>query len=421
MPQKRLTDRALKGLKADPSGKQIDWWDTRPSARGFGVRVSGKPGAVIKSFNLLYRFRGVQKRLKIGRYPEMPLRDAYTLALQALGDVAKGNDPAVTRDADRAAGTFATLADEYIERHAKPTKRSWKEDQRMLNKDVIPLWGTRKAKDISRADVRDLLDGLVGRGESTVRHIQALVSTVFNFAVSRGWMDASPCARIQRVGGSRVRERVLSHDELRKIDAAATADKNQDLATMLRLELLTAQRGGEIRRMRFSDLQIPAGALDSNSDETIWWTVPAEHAKNKKANRVPLSATAVKLLRSYIEARRSDCVFPSPRFTNRPYSPMALQKYKDRLREASGIADFNPHDLRRTAATKLGETGRFTEFLIDRLQNHIHGRKKVTATYQKYDYADEKVDMVIALERIYNGILAGHDASAKVLAFPKTA
>ena len=68
------------------------------------------------------------------------------------------------RKEERDAPTVAALADEYLEKWAKPRKRSWREDTRILQKDVLPAWGHRKAKDITRRDVIGLLDDIVDRG-----------------------------------------------------------------------------------------------------------------------------------------------------------------------------------------------------------------------------------------------------------------
>ena len=98
----------------------------------------------------------------------MTLADAHKAHAEAMKKVEQGIDPgaeAVTERAEeRQAPTVAVLADEYLEKWAKPRKRSWREDERILQKDVLPEWGRRKAKDITRRDVIRLLDGIVDRG-----------------------------------------------------------------------------------------------------------------------------------------------------------------------------------------------------------------------------------------------------------------
>ena len=86
----------------------------------------------------------------------MSLGEARKKALTIRNDVAKGVDPATVRQAEREAQSFGELADIYIERHAKPKKRTWREDQRILDRYCRP-WHARKATDIQRHEVAELL------------------------------------------------------------------------------------------------------------------------------------------------------------------------------------------------------------------------------------------------------------------------
>jgi hypothetical protein len=78
-----------------------------------------------------------------------------------LAQIEDGVDPGLERknikQADRDAISVKELAGEYIEKYAKPEKKSWRKDQEMLNRDVIPTIGTRKARDIRKRDIVALL------------------------------------------------------------------------------------------------------------------------------------------------------------------------------------------------------------------------------------------------------------------------
>src|SRR5262249_47285866 len=60
------------------------------------------------------------------------------------------------------------------------------------------------------------------------------------------------------------------------------------LAALLKVRVLTAQRGGEVARMRWADVDLDAG----------WWTIPGEHTKNGEIHRVPLTDDAIQLIKS---------------------------------------------------------------------------------------------------------------------------
>ena len=155
----KFTDKKIQNLKPKP--QRYEEWE----GNGFGVRVTPRG---VRSFVYLYRFEGKARRLTLGTYPTMTLADAHKAHAEAVKKLEQGIDPgAVTvseRRENREAPTVAALADEYLEKWAKPRKRSWREDQRILEKDVLPLWGERKAKDITRQDVIRLLDGVMDRG-----------------------------------------------------------------------------------------------------------------------------------------------------------------------------------------------------------------------------------------------------------------
>jgi site-specific recombinase XerD len=103
-----------------------------------------------------------------------------------------------------------------LEKHAKPNKRSWKEDQRMLYKDVRPSWGKRKAKNITRRNVIQLLDKIKERGSPIVANrTLACVRRMFNFAIKRGLLDSSPCIMIEAPAKENRRDRYLSTAEIK--------------------------------------------------------------------------------------------------------------------------------------------------------------------------------------------------------------
>ena len=162
MTKKRLTDRAIKLLKS--CNERFEVWDS--SAPGFGVRVSP---AGRKSFIYLYRFEGRPRRVTLGVYPRMSLATARTRQAEARELLEeKGRDPGAElvkgKRANREAPTVNDLADEYMEKWAKPRKRSWREDERQLNANVLSLIGRKKAASVTRRDVIQIIDAIVERG-----------------------------------------------------------------------------------------------------------------------------------------------------------------------------------------------------------------------------------------------------------------
>ncbi|MEO7135445.1 MAG: Arm DNA-binding domain-containing protein [Vicinamibacterales bacterium] len=101
---------------------------------GLALRVT-PTGA--KSWAVLYRHRGRLRRLTLGALKAIGLAEARTRARTAIAAAADGADPAAAKQGARRVETIADLAADYIEKHAKRKKRSWREDDRMLRADIL--------------------------------------------------------------------------------------------------------------------------------------------------------------------------------------------------------------------------------------------------------------------------------------------
>ena len=155
-----LTDRTLRTLISSTQHRHDCWDSILP---GFGARFS--PGGHC-AFVVRYRAGGRLRRFTIGPYPRVSLADAREKARDVMREAHHGSDPMADKIETRRAETFAELADEYIERHAKK-KKSGREDIRLLlgsphkkktgkvpHVPLVKRWGVRKVKDIRRRDVR---------------------------------------------------------------------------------------------------------------------------------------------------------------------------------------------------------------------------------------------------------------------------
>ena len=336
MPRAKLTAHAVQRLRP-VGGQRTEYFDE--FLPGFSVRVapSGR-----KSFCVLYRRGRRLRRYTLGRYPPLSLSQARTMAKAALAEAAMGGDPAARKIEERQAGTFGELAAEYLERHAKPNKRSWKEDQRRIRKNLLPILGPALAKEITRADLRRLLEDIVHRpAPAEANQTHALIRKIYNWAISRDLVEDSPCRGLPRPAKIRHRHHVLSEGDIRKF-WSALSHESLVVASALKLRLFTAQRGGEVITMHWDDLELDAR----------WWTIPAERSKNGLPHRVPLSDAAIDLLRE-LEDTDSPWVFPSP---NGEGHIRSTQKAIERIWNQAGI-ELRGHDLRRTAASFMTSMG----------------------------------------------------------------
>lgn len=407
----KFTDASIRSLK--PKSERFEKWET--NGRGFGLRVS--PSAR-KTFLFMYRYFGVSRRMTIGVYPAMTLSEARTAHATARQKLEKGIDPGrelvEKRKGERDASTINGLIDEYIELYAKPKKRSWSEDSRMLKKDVLPRWGNRKASEIKKRDVVLLLDQIVARGAGVVANrTLRLLRTMFSFAVKRGILDFSPCSNVDAPNTETPRERVLGEDEVRKIwFGLDRAQMSEGTRLILKLLLLTGQRNGEVVGAEWKE-------FDLNKQ---WWIIPGERIKNKKTHRVFLAQMAVDILKDAKNlSGESKWVFPSIRgrhITPRAISqairnnseerPKGHPKHKPPYGNFFEVEYFVPHDLRRTVATIMAESG-IDEFHVAKVLNH--STPGVTAKhYNRHTYDVEKRKALEKWARKLESILSGKTA-----------
>lgn len=393
----RLTDSTVRALPPPAQGQATHWDATLP---GFGLRIAAGGS---RAWVVMYREQRGRKvrRMTLGHYPLLGLADARAKARETLAAVVQGADPAGAREQERGAATFAQVVEAYVELHAKPRKRSWRKDVYMFQRYIPADWNGRKAKDIARQDVLMLLDRLRLKTPVQANRVLALLRKAFNFAVAREFVVVNPCQAIERPTREQSRDRVLDATEIRKVWSALDAEKGRPGA-LFRLALLTAQRGGELRTMRWDDLDLTEG----------WWTVPSARTKNGLAHRVPLSPSALAILNQLHEdAGPSPWVFPTGRSdTDGPLT--TVQKLTARVCKRSGV-DFQPHDFRRTAATHMAGAG-VSRLVIQKILNHVeHG---VTAVYERHSYDAEKRAALVAWGARLGQIVSGDAARAKVVA-----
>lgn len=407
----KLTDRRLATVRPDPT-RRIELPDDKVPGLALRVTPSGA-----KTWTLRYRVeggrRGRLRRLTLGGYPAVSLVKARKAATTALGHVATaGTDPAAAKQAARLGETVGDLAQDYLARHAKRHKRSWREDERMLDAEVLPAWKTRKVKDLTRRDVRDLVEAIAERGAPIMANrYLALVRKMLNFAIQRDWIEANVASLIAKPGAERSRDRVLTDDEIQLVWAACGAERPA-ICTLMRLRLLTAQRGGELARLRWTDI------------EGNWLTLPTTATKNKLAHRVFLAPAAQRILNTLPRIEGCDYVFPGPSGT-RPVGDVkkAGRRIAARvlatLRETDATAeafDFRGHDLRRTAATKMADAG-ISQADIAKVLNHAEGGPRATMVYNRYAYDREKRIALETWARTLAAILERKDTAANVVPF----
>lgn len=401
MPQVLLTDRNVMSLAPKPGEPRAEFWDL--AIPSFGLRVTrptvkNKRGR--RSFFVMYRTpEGRRRRLTIGSYPAFTLAQAREQAREKLRLISESVDPQEVPPMERSV-TFADLAAEYLERHAKRKKETWRDDERRLRVELLPEWGPRPAREISRRDVILVLDRVADRGAPiSANRLRALISMVFNFGIGRDLVEHNPAHKVPRPGTEQAGDRALSDEEIRKLWSVLDRSDNLLMSGILKARLLTGQRTREVARMRWEDL---GGDV---------WRIPKTVTKNGKAHDVPLGPLALELLEQLRPLTGTQTwVFASPRKKGAPIAQ--IRRFLHEAVQKSGVI-FVTRDLRRTVATGLARIG-ISQLTVSKLLNHsIPG--VTDRHYDRHTYDAEKRHAVLTWDA-HLRTLVKHEKVASSLA-----
>jgi integrase len=369
-PRKRkLTELSVRKLRADPAGSYLIW-DTHQ--RGLALRVQ-PTGA--RAWKAIYSYHGRPRWLHLGDGNAIGLADARMLAAEAMLAVARGQDPAAEKRAERGAGSVAELAARYVEQYAKKNNKSWQQADALVRRYVLPRWGKLQASTITRADVRTMMARIAA--PVLANQVLAAISAIFSWAVKQEILPANPCKLVDR-NPTKSRERVLADSEVPRFWLAFD-DGGLVASSALKMILITGQRPGEVAHMRRE--HIGDG----------WWQMPGEPdlklgwpgTKNGATHRVWLPAPAQALLAELAHDAASGFVFSGAR--GRPVHGLdaAMRAICAKL----GVEDrVTPHDLRRTHGSTITALG-FGRDAMNRIQNHKEGG--IASVYDRHGYAEE--------------------------------
>jgi hypothetical protein len=271
------------------------------NAERYDESIIGRPGLVVrvwpsgkKVFMHRFKVRNLTFRITLGEYPAISLAKFLSLHQDQRDSLVRGENPATEAQreshARAQAPTVNALAQRYLEEHAKPNKRSWREDEMILDRDVLPRWGKLDARDITFVDVDTLLAKIKAnktRGITAHRKVLACVRKMFAFAVQKRILDSNPARGVVAGNPPNARTRSLSDSELRVLlHTLPSLPINELIKDALNLQLLTGTRIGE-----------PIGAHRREFDlEARELMIPGSRTKNRLPLCLPLTDAAMEIV-----------------------------------------------------------------------------------------------------------------------------
>jgi len=294
----RFTKNSVAAVTAPPTGTRTTCYDKEVPKLAVRVTPTGT-----RTFYVIKRAAGEMIWLKLGVFPDMTPEQARKEATKALGAFADGHNPAAARRALKQELSFGQLFSDYIERHAKPRKRTWREDEQKYRDYLEVSLARKKISRITRQDLASIHARITREGHPTVANrVKDLFSSVFGRAIEWGLLEHNPAKGI-RDNREKSRDRFLQSNELPRVFAALAEEPNEIFRDYFLLALLTGARRANVRAMAWVDLDLDRGE----------WRIPL--TKNGQPQNVPLVPEAVVILktRREVAAKGARFVFPASR------------------------------------------------------------------------------------------------------------
>lgn len=362
-------------------------------AAGDHITVEGAPGlrlvATASKRTWTYRYRspvdGRMRQVRLGHWPAMGLPAALAAWERVAAQRNAGGDPAAEARTRRRAAvverqvdafTVRRACDEYLSSYERlVAPKTYAEAARLLSLELGDL-ASRPAASITRADAFGLIDGMRDRPVLAIR-VRQLLGAIWDRALDAGqlaadvpnWWRLILRGQIKSRGAvvrgvhRGVAKRVLSEAELRVL-LPWLPNFTADIEDALTLYLWTCCRGGEIVSMDRDEI--------SEEADGLWWTIPRARLKMRRNPatvdlRVPLTGRAEAIVRRRLGATESRYLWPSvgrdPHVDQGVLSSAVWMRMPactlrpDYVRARLPVADWTPHDLRRTGRTLLASLG----------------------------------------------------------------
>lgn len=344
-----FTKAAINNLPIPEKGNRFEFYDSKK--KGLLVRVSPTGR---KTFQVYRWHQGKPVRVTICIWPDMTIENVRKESDRINAALADGENPNDKLKQQRQEMTFGDLFNEYLERHAKVKKRSWKEDQRQYEQYLAPL-ARKRLSTITKQDIATLHSKIGRSAKTAANRCLALISSVFGRAIEFGlWEGLNPCMGIKKFS-EQSRDRFLSADELSRFFQALEQEPNGTARDFFLVALLTGARRANVLAMRWSDLDL----------NTQTWRI--QETKNGTPQTVPLVGPVLEILQERRKKTLSFFVFPG-RKSGSGHLEEPKRAWK-RICQAAGIDGARIHDLRRTMGSWQAMTGASLP-IIGRSLNH---------------------------------------------------
>ena len=382
-----LTDTAIRTAK--PTDKAVKLFD------GGGLYLEIAPSGG-KWWRLKYRFQGKEKRISLGTYPTVSLKDARERREQAKRLIEQGIDPSNQRKEAKAAAaaieqeqntTFEAVARDWFSKKRNAwTPGHQKKILSRLENQLFPFLGAKLFSSLEPGDFLAAIQKAESRGAiETAHRLAQLCGQVSRYArivgltrydVAAGLTEA--LTPVQTNHYATITDPTEVGHLLRAIDEYAG---EPSICFALKVLPFVFVRSVELRGAEWREFDF----------ESATWIIPAERMKMKRPHTVPLAHQVITLLNDLHSLTGSGrYLFPSLFSASRPISDMGLLNALRRMGYAKGVMTI--HGFRSMASTLLNEQGYRADVIEAQL---AHGEKNaIRAAYNHAEYLPERRQMM---------------------------
>ncbi len=328
-------------------------------AKEYELRDTVVPGFLLKVtpagrkiFMVQYRTNaGERRKPAIGRFGELTVEQARSIAQDWLADVRKGKDPSAEKTAARDAPSVKELCTKFMEDYSKPKNRARtvKSNQGYIDRHIIPQVGALKVREVTRSDVSGLITRMK-KTPVTANRVLSCLRKMFNMAEVWGFRDdgSNPCRHIPKYPESG-KTRLITDDEMvRLFDYLERADveglEHPFLTLGIRLQFAFAARMAEIIRMEWE-------WVDLVNRRVVW-----PDSKTGEISK-PMTEDVFTLFSTAPRLEGSPYVVPSIFKPERPMSQDTYSKGWKRILERAGVPHLGTHGIRHRATTEIANSG----------------------------------------------------------------
>lgn len=350
----------------------------------------------VAAWVLRYRLAGKQREKTIGRFPDIGLKRAREIATDDRARIQQGIDVAREKQVDKreavTAWTVRQLAADYEEKVLAGLAAATIASRKQKIRDyVLPSLGSLAAKDVTGADVVQMLERVSDKSSKLVKPCLSAARLIFSHGMAKHIVTGNPCAGISVAavagqGAKGSRERVMLSDAELKAVLPALGQYGRINELIVRILLSTAVRIQALMLAEWTHIDF-AGKT---------WTIPpGDGRKSDRAFVVPLTATVGGYF-SELQVLAGDSRFVLPiqkkmkgRDGDDHMRQQTINEMLNRLCEklAGKVRPFTPHDLRSTARSHLSALG-VSVPVAERCLNHSLGG--LIGIYDQHDYLEER-------------------------------